>query len=101
MQDDIINRKKIAEDLGLTTESEIAINNTLKTIFDSNSVDMTKLIFNEIEGELGIIGWTEKGTVKKDMENKIVKLLVEKMDRADARVKSKEIVEIIRKNTYA
>lgn len=101
MQDDIINRKKKAEDLGLVTESEIALNNTLKTIFDSKSVDMTKLIFNEIEGELGIIGWTEKGTVKKDMENKIVKLLVEKMERADARVKSKEIVELIRKNTNA
>jgi hypothetical protein len=35
------------------------------------------------------------------MENKIVKMLVDKLDRPIARAKGKEIVELICKNTNA
>ncbi|HEY3390984.1 MAG TPA: hypothetical protein VGK38_15500, partial [Prolixibacteraceae bacterium] len=101
IQDEIINRKKEAENLGLVSEREIVLNNTLKTIYDSKSVEMTRMIFAEIDGELGIIDWTTKGTVKKDMGNKIVKMLVDKLDRPIARAKGKEIVELICKNTNA
>jgi len=35
------------------------------------------------------------------MENKIMRILKEKMDRHDARQKAKEIIELIRKNKDA
>jgi len=101
IQDEIINRTKAAEKLGLVTEREIALNNTLKTICDSKSVRVTKQIFTELEGELGIIGWKDKSTVKKDMENKVVKILAETIVRSEARKRAKEIIDLIVKNTNA
>jgi len=48
-----------------------------------------------------IVGWQDKGTVRKDMENKIIKVLQPKMERVDARQKAKELVELIAKNKHA
>jgi hypothetical protein len=39
--------------------------------------------------------------VRKEMENKIIKVLLQKMERSDARQKAKELVELIAKNRHA
>jgi type I restriction enzyme R subunit len=101
IQDEIINRKNEAEKSGLLTESEIVVNNSMKLIFDGKSIEKTKLIFTEISGELGIVDWVNKTSVQKDIENKITKILAEKIDRTEARKKAKELVDLIKKNTNA
>ena len=73
----------------------------MKTIFADQADDATRGIYQVIEGEMSIVGWEDKGMVRKEMENKIIKVLLQKMERADARQKAKELVELIAKNRYA
>ena len=73
----------------------------MKTIFDGNAADATRRIYIAIEGEMNIVGWEDKGMVRKEMENKIIRVLQEKMERATARQKAKELVELIAKNKNA
>jgi len=70
----------------------------MKTIFDGDAANATKYIFDSIQEELNIIGWKDKATVRKAMQNKIMYILIEKMERPVAREKASEIVEIISKN---
>jgi len=101
IQDTIINENKEGKEKGFKTERQIVVYNTMKTIFEEKADESTRTLFKAIEGELNIVGWEEKGRVKKDMENKIMRILKAKMERADARPKAKEIIELIRKNKDA
>ena len=63
--------------------------------------EATRNIYQAIEGEMSIVGWEDKGMVRKEMENKIIKVLQSKMERSDARQKARELVELIAKNQHA
>lgn len=101
IQDSIINENKEGKEKGFETEDQIVVYNTMKTIFADQADDATRGIYQVIEGEMSIVGWEDKGMVRKEMENKIIKVLLQKMERADARQKAKELVELIAKNRYA
>ena len=73
----------------------------MKTIFNGDAEKATNSIFESVKGELDIVGWEEKGMVKKDIENKITRILKEKMERSEARKKARELVELIIKNKDA
>ncbi|MFW5983090.1 MAG: type I restriction enzyme subunit R domain-containing protein, partial [bacterium] len=98
MQNQIINEQKEGQRKGFYTEKEVAVYNTMKAIFGENAEQTTKEIFQQINGELSIVDWKNKGGVKKDMENKIMKKLKEKLNRNEARKKAGEIVQLIIKN---
>ena len=99
IQNQIINEQKEGERKGFHTEKEVVVYNTMKTLFGDQAEKATKEIFKLINGELSIVDWQNKGGVKKDMENKIMRKLKEKLNRFEARKKAGEIVELIRKNT--
>jgi type I restriction enzyme R subunit len=101
IQDEIIGEKKEGEDKGFTTERKRAVYNSMKLIFGEDAEDATKTLFDLIDGELNIIGWENKGRVQKDIENKIMRFLKTKMERAEAKAKAKEIVDILKKNKDA
>ncbi|MCX6235005.1 MAG: type I restriction endonuclease [Bacteroidetes bacterium] len=101
IQDIIINENKEGKEKGFETEDQIVVYNTMKTIFDDEAEYATRKIYEVIEGEMSIVGWEDKGMVRKEMENKIIKVLLQKMERADARLKAKELVELIAKNKHA
>jgi type I restriction enzyme R subunit len=101
MQDEIIDQQKEGEQKGFTTERQRAIYDSMKAIFDGEAEDATKTIFDLIQGELNIVGWEHKGKVKKDMENKIMRYLKIKMDRAEAKEKARELVGLMEKNKDA
>jgi type I restriction enzyme R subunit len=101
IQDEIINENKEGHAKGFTSPRQIAVFNTMKTIFNGEAEEMTKKLFSDIKGELEIIGWEEKGMVKKDMEDKITNLLKGSMERKEAKTIAKELVEVIRKNKDA
>ena len=98
MQNQIINEQKEGQRKGFYTEKEVAVYNSMKAIFGENAEQTTKEIFQQINGELSIVDWKNKGGVKKDMENKIMKKLKEKLNRNEARKKAGEIVQLIIKN---
>jgi type I restriction enzyme, R subunit len=98
INEDIKNKDKEGKDKGFVTDREIVVYNTMKTIFNGDSENATKSVFEAIKEELNIIGWKEKATVRKAMQNKIMHVLMVKMERSDARDKASEIVEIISKN---
>jgi type I restriction enzyme, R subunit len=100
-QDIIINENKEGKDKGFETEDQIVVFNSMKTIFNDGADDATRRIFECIDGEMSIVGWEEKGMVRKEMENKIIKVLLQKMERVDARQKAKELVELIARNNHA
>ena len=101
IQDEIINENKEGHSKGFTSPRQIAVFNTMKTIFNGEAEEMTKKLFSDIKGELEIIGWEDKGMVKKDMEDKITNLLKGSMERKEAKTIAKELVEVIRKNKNA
>lgn len=99
IQEVIINENKEGREKGFTRESDIAVFYTMKALYGDKAESITKEIFEQIQGELNIVEWQQKGMVKKDMENKIAKVLKEHMKNADARQKAKEVVELIRVNS--
>ena len=102
IQDEIISEQKEGEDKGFKTAYEKAVYSSMKILFGGDAEDATKTIFELIKGELNIVGWEGKGQVQKDMENKIMRYLkTAKIERSDAKVKSKELVDIIKKNRDA
>jgi type I restriction enzyme R subunit len=101
IQDDIIEEQSEGEEKGFNTERKRAVYNSMKTIFEDNAEDATKTLFDLINGELNIIGWEAKGRVKKDIENKIMRFLKTKMDRSEAKAKSKEMLDTLIKNSDA
>ena len=74
----------------------------MKVLFNEDAEDATKTIFDLITGELNIVGWQRKGQVKKDIENKIRRYLTTaKIEREDAKMKAKDMVEVLIKNKDA
>lgn len=101
IQDEIIAEQTEGEQLGFKTERKRAVYSTMKTIFDGDAEDATKTMFDLIGGELNIVGWQEKGQVKKDIENKIMRFLKTKMERKEAKAKAKEMVDVLIQNKDA
>lgn len=98
LQDEVINENQEGNAHGFLTEGQVAVFNSMKTIFDSEAAAVTSKLFELVSGELGIVGWKEKGEVRNEMESKIRKLLLSKLERPEARQKARELVEILRKN---
>jgi type I restriction enzyme, R subunit len=98
MQDEIIAEQTEGVQKGFNTERERATYYSMKTIFDGDAEDATKTLFDLIKGELNIVGWEAKGQVKKDIENKIMRFLKTKLERKEAKVKAKEMVDVLVKN---
>ena len=98
IQDEIIGEQKEGEEKGFTTERSRAVYNTMKVLFNEDAEDATKTLFDLIKGELNIIGWQDKGRVKKDIENKIMRFLKTKLERSEAKAKAKEMVDVLIKN---
>jgi type I restriction enzyme R subunit len=101
IQETIINENKEGKQKGFESEDQIVVFNTMKTIFADMADEATRNIYQAIEGEMSIVGWEDKGMVRKEMENKIIKVLQSKMERSDARQKARELVELIAKNQHA
>jgi type I restriction enzyme, R subunit len=101
IQDVIIAEQKEGEEKGFKTDRDRAVYYSMKTIFDGDAEDATKTVLDLIRGELNIVGWQAKGQVKKDIENKIMRFLKTKMGRNEARVKPKEMVDVLIRNNNA
>jgi type I restriction enzyme R subunit len=101
IQDAIADQQKDSIDKGFVTEQQQAVYTSMKTIFDGSADDATRTLFDLIKGELDIVGWEDKGQVKKDIENKLTRFLTAKLDRERAKVKAKELVEVLKKNKDA
>lgn len=98
LQEDVIHENQEGNAHGFLTEGQVAVFNSMKTIFDGEAAVVTTKLFELVSGELEIVGWREKGEVRSDMESKIRKLLAGKLERVEARQKAQELVEILRKN---
>ncbi|NQV01285.1 MAG: type I restriction endonuclease subunit R [Bacteroidia bacterium] len=101
IQDIIINENKEGKEKGFISEDQIVVFNTMKTIFGEKAEEATRMIYEHIDGEMNIIDWEDKSMVRKEMENKILKVLTDKMNRSEARQKAKELVDLIAKNQNA
>ena len=101
IQDEIIKQQKEGEEKGFKTERERAVYDSMKAMFNDDAEDATKTMFDLIKGELNIVGWQAKGQVKKDMENKLMRFLKTKLNRAEAKDKAKELIEVLIKNKDA
>ncbi|WP_139856652.1 type I restriction endonuclease subunit R [Aequorivita sinensis] len=98
IQDDIIKQQQEGDEKGFNTERSKAVFASMKTIFDGEAEEATKSLFSLIDGELGIVDWENKGRVKKDIENKIKRLLQNKLDSKEAKIKAREMVDVLVKN---
>ncbi|MFN6085550.1 MAG: type I restriction endonuclease subunit R, partial [Fluviicola sp.] len=101
IQDEIINEQKEGEQKGFKTERERAVYNSMKLIFDVDAEDATKKLFDQLKGELDIVDWQGKGQVLKEIENKIMRFLKDNLVREDAKLKAKEMVDVLIKNKDA
>jgi type I restriction enzyme R subunit len=101
IQDIIINQHKEGLDHGFATERQRAVYDSMKPIFDVTSADATRTVFDLIKGELDIVGWEEKGQVRKEIENKLTRFLTSKLEREVAKAKAKDLVEVLKKNKDA
>ena len=98
IQDDIIDENKEGEEMGFTSPRQIAVYNSMKTIFGDGAEDATNTVFDLIKGELNIVGWQDKGQVQKDVENKVMRFLKTKLSRDEAKAKAKEMLDVLKKN---
>ncbi|SMB92135.1 type I site-specific deoxyribonuclease, HsdR family [Hymenobacter roseosalivarius DSM 11622] len=98
LADTVSNENQEGNAEGFHTESQIAVFNSMKTIFDGQATAATHELFELVSGELEIVGWRDKGEVRNTIESKIRKLLSATMERPAAKEKAKELVEILRKN---
>lgn len=98
IQDDIIDNAREGESKGFTTERKRAVFDSMKTIFNGDAEDATHTLFDLIKGELEIVDWVNKGQVKKDIENKLKRFLKVTMGRYEAKIKAKELVNVMIKN---
>jgi type I restriction enzyme R subunit len=101
IQDEIINEQKEGEQKGFKTERERAVYNSMKLIFDEDAEDATKTLFDQLKGELDIVDWQGKGQVLNEIENKIMRFLKDNLVREDAKLKAKEMVDVLIKNKDA
>lgn len=101
IQDEIIRADSESKKKGFDTERKRAVYNSMKTIFNGGAEDATKTLFDLIKGELNIVGWQNKGRVQKDMENKIMRFLGTTIERSEAKIKARDLIDIIKKNRDA
>jgi len=102
IQDAIIDRDREGKSKGFVTERQMAIYNSMKTIYgDTDAEAATNSLFDIIRGELGIVGWEGKDLVIHEIENKLKSMLKDKFDRPTAKTKAKEIIEVIKRNKDA
>ncbi|MEO0554471.1 MAG: type I restriction endonuclease subunit R [Bacteroidota bacterium] len=101
IQDEIVDNEKKTDELGFTTERQKAVYDSMKVLFEDDAVDATLTVFDLIQGELNMVDWERKTTVRKDIENKLTRYLKQVMDRTEARAKAKELVDILSKNKDA
>lgn len=95
------NERKESEAKGFKTERQRAIYNSMKIIFDGTALEATKTLFDLIEGELNIVDWDSKAQVLNGIQTKIKRFLTTKMESREARIKSIEIIDILKKNKDA
>ena len=101
IQSKISAQQKEGEQKGFTTERERAVYDSMKTLFGTDAEDATKTLFDQLKGELNIVGWDNKGRVQKDIENKIMRYLKETLDRDEAKAKAKELMNVLIRNKNA
>ncbi|WP_231373972.1 type I restriction endonuclease subunit R [Aureivirga marina] len=101
IQNQIINERKEGENKGFVTVQEIALFNSMKTIFAEEAEEKTRTFFDEIQAQLNIIGWESKGRVLKKIENKLMRVLKLKLEHEDAKEKMREMIDVLKKNKNA
>lgn len=102
LQDDLINEQRAGQAQGFTTPQQIDLFNALTVLFADEAANLTKQIFADIAGELGVVGWEGKREVRYSMEQKISRLLKDKIPLFDARKKkATELVDLLRKDKHA
>lgn len=96
IQDEIIQAQQESTSKGFVTETQRAVYDSMKLIYNGEAEQATKNLFELIKGEMEIIGWENKGQVLKDIENKLKTLLKGKLDREQAKEKAKELIGILK-----
>lgn len=100
IQDDLIDEQRKALSQGFTTRQQIDVFNVLNAIVGDEASGITRQLFASIGRELEIVGWRDKGEVRKAIENKIIKLLRGKLPTSEARKKAFELVELLRHDKH-
>lgn len=98
IQQKIINKNKEAENLGFKSERQFAVYKTLETKLDQVAEEVTKDVFNALEGELSIADWENKGQVKKAMRVKIKGVLRGKVKPGEIQPLTASVMDRIKKN---
>jgi type I restriction enzyme R subunit len=102
LQDDLINEQRAGQAQGFTTPQQIDLFNALTVLFAEEGAPLTKQIFADITGELGVVGWEGKREVRHSMEQKISRLLKDKIPLFEVRKKkAAELVDLLRKDRHA
>lgn len=101
IQDEIIEEQSEGEKKGFNTERQRAVYFSMKSIYDEEPEAYAKDLLDMLHGELNIVGWEAKGQVRKDIENKIMRFLKNKIGRKDAKAKATELVDVLIKNKDA
>lgn len=98
IQDEIITHTQQAAEQGFISERQKAVYDSMKVLFPDKAEEATRTLFDLIDGELNIVGWESKSMVLKDIENKLMRFLATMMDRASAKLKAIELLNVIKRN---
>jgi type I restriction enzyme R subunit len=98
IQQKILNKNKEVQNLGFQTEQQFAVYKTLETKIDQVAEEVTKNVFEALEGELSIAGWQDKSQVKKSMRVKIKDVLRGKVEPKELHNLSVSLVNLIKRN---
>lgn len=103
IQDTIILKEQESVEKGFDTDRKRVVYDSMKVLFEEAvAEDVSKVLLNSIKEELNIIDWEQKGRVKKDIENKIMRYLkMSNIPRNTAKEKAKELVNLLKKNKDA
>ncbi|GAB3554858.1 type I restriction endonuclease subunit R [Spirosoma fluminis] len=102
LQDDLINEQRAGQAQGFTSRQQIDVFNALTTLFNEHAAETTKQLFAGIDWELGVVGWEGKPDVRYAMEQKIGRLLKDKIPVfSDRQKKAKELIELLKKDKNA
>ena len=101
IQDTMINEQKESEDKGFVTAQQRAVYDSMKVVFGEEAEKATHKFFDLVGQELEIVEWWEDDFVKKDMERSLTRWLKPTLERAAAKAKSLELIEILIKNKDA
>lgn len=101
IQDTIIGENKEGEEMGFTSPQQIAVYNSMKTIYGGDAEDATHTVFDLIKGELNMVDWQNRSQVQHTIEKRIRRFLKPKLGNDESRVKAKELLDILKKNKGA